>query len=569
MRLSFRRRIFSYFALILVAFSVVAIVLEQSRQTRLRERALTDQLAIYIDMIARTARPTPRPYAPGTLDSLAVLWPRPLRISILDASGTVLYDNATSIDLLENHSLRPEIQTAQHRGQGQDLRLSRSTGQEYFYLARRLDQHFIRVAMPYDDDTQSELRTDRTFTLWILAWLALMLWLMAKVSRHLGSSVRRLRRLALGDRSISAEDFPDDELGDISRQITLNYNQLQQRANELARERERLLQHVLTLTEGVCFFDAHGTALFFNAPFLQHLNSIATHRDGNPSELLTDEAFADAMRFISNGDEAHYQQPIQRHGRSYMLRISRFDDGGYTMVLDDITETEKNNLLKREMTSNIAHELRTPVTSIRGYLETCIDGQGLDAETRDRFLLGAYRQTLVLSELIRDIGLLTRLDEASELFEVECVDLRDLHAQLTEEFADLLATQRARLLWHRDAQIELRGNRTLLYAIFRNLIENALRYAGTDIEIGVSLYQTDEAFYYFSVYDTGSGVAEEHLVRIFERFYRCSHGRTRQEGGSGLGLSIVKHAVLFHGGDISAKNRAAGGLEVLFHLARR
>lgn len=117
--------------------------------------------------------------------------------------------------------------------------------------------------------------------------------------------------------------------------------------------------------------------------------------------------------------------------------------------------------------------------------------------------------------------------------------------------------------------MEIEGNHTLLYSIFRNLIDNALSYAGENITIGIDNYTEDNEFYYFSLYDTGCGVEEAFLDRIFDRFYRINEGRSRKNGGSGLGLSIVKNAVLFHKGQISAKNRKDGGLEFIFSLRKK
>ncbi|MDO4692903.1 MAG: ATP-binding protein [Porphyromonadaceae bacterium] len=568
MRLSYRRRLFVYFALIFVAFSLAAVVIEQLRQSRLKRQGLESQLEAYIAMIERGAIKG-EAYQPNRIDSLLSLWPRPIRVSLLDREARVIYDNSVAdLGTLSSHADRPEIRIARSQQYGSDIRLSHSNGIEYLYLARWVHPYYIRVALPYDRETKASLQADYVFLYWMLAWLVVMLWIVAVVSNHLGSSIRRLRDLALHGAEAEASSFGEDELGEISAQIANHAQALREQADEIAQERERLMQHVLHLSEGVGFFDRSGRVIFFNAPFLQHLNSIANVVAARPEELLRDSAFADAARFIAREQEQSYEETLRCHGRSYDLRINRFEDGSYEMLLTDTTDTEQMHQLKREMTSNISHELRTPITSIRGYLETCLTTEGLDEALRTRFLTQAHQQTLVLSDLIRDIGLLAKIDEAAELFEVELVSLDDLREQLTQEFAIGLAEQQARLIWQIPEGLEIRGNRNLLYSIWRNLIENALAYAGTGIEIGVQLYQQDEHFYYFCVYDTGRGIPEDHLVRIFERFYRCNPGRTRQTGGTGLGLSIVKHAVLFHRGAISAKNRASGGLEIIFRIAR-
>lgn len=568
MRLSYKEKVFAYFALIFIAFSSLAVGIEQYRQSRLKRTALEAQLSVYIDMIERGAINN-LGYNPVALDTLIALFPRPIRISLLDAKGHVLYDNSVAaLYHLDNHANRPEIQQAESLREGSDIRLSDTHGTEYLYLARRLPQYYVRVALPYDRTIKAELRADNVFIYWISAWLLVMLGVVFRVSNHLGEAIRRLRDLALSHRSDVELTFTDDELGDISREIVRSYTTLQDQATKIAQERGRLMQHILNLSEGIAFFNPAGQIEFFNAPFLQFLNSISSSVGASPLELLEDNAFRHAMQSLRCAHAGNYEERIKRHNRCYILRVTRFEDGGAEMLLADVSERERIAELKREMTSNISHELRTPVTSIRGYLETCLETEDLPNTVQKRFVEQAYRQTLILSELIRDIGLLTKLDEASEQFDITELQLENIRSQLLEEFTEWLQKQRITLEWSIPKKLTIRGNKNLIYSIFRNLVENAVRYAGTDIKLGIQLYREDERFYYFTVYDTGRGIPEKHLGRIFERFYRCCEGRTRDTGGTGLGLSIVKNAVLFHQGDISAKGRTGGGFEVLFRLAK-
>jgi signal transduction histidine kinase len=230
-------------------------------------------------------------------------------------------------------------------------------------------------------------------------------------------------------------------------------------------------------------------------------------------------------------------------------------------------EQSKIRQLKQEMTGNIAHELRTPVTSIRGYLETVLEQQALSDKHKQYFLHQAYDQTLVLSELIQDMSLLTKMEESAKSFKLEEVQLLPILKLLQKDMAIALQEKHIEVRWDLPSTAVIQGNRNLIYSIFRNLIDNAVRYAGEHIRVGVSLYKEDRHYYYLTFYDTGVGIpSEEHLSRLFERFYRISEGRTRDTGGSGLGLSIVRNAIAFHRGHIIARNRAGGGLEFLFQL---
>lgn len=230
---------------------------------------------------------------------------------------------------------------------------------------------------------------------------------------------------------------------------------------------------------------------------------------------------------------------------------------------------KKSSLLKKQMTSNIAHELRTPVTSIRGYLETLLAYPDLPYEKQHVFLERAYNQTLRLSELISDMALISKIEEKSSNFTKQEIDLGEIAGEVFEEFGERIASKRVSVENNVQPGTMLNGNRTLVYSILRNLVENSLKYAGDDIVMHLeSFYDVSEQMYYVTYYDTGAGVPDEHLERIFERFYRVSEGRTRDDGGSGLGLSIVRNAVDFHGGRIKVENREEGGLKFSFSLAR-
>jgi signal transduction histidine kinase len=341
---------------------------------------------------------------------------------------------------------------------------------------------------------------------------------------------------------------------------------IKKRANDL--EREKLLQHVHSSEEGVCFFSANRKVQFYNGLFIQILNTVANEPDSKLSAVFTDDAFDEMNRFLSTGGGKYFETQILRHGKTFSLRVNVFEDKGFEVILNDVTKQEKTRLLKQEMTGNIAHELRTPVTSIRGYLETVLE-LPLDEDKKKHFITRAYNQTMVLSELIQDMSLITKMEEAPHLFKMEAVNVSLLLQTLIDDLALSLQEKRIDMQWNVPDHLMVKGNQNLLYAIFRNLTDNVIRYAGSNIKIRISMYNKDNDFFYFFFFDTGVGISDEsHLNRLFERFYRINEGRTRDSGGSGLGLSIVKNAVAFHKGSITVKNRKEGGLEFLFTLRR-
>lgn len=232
-------------------------------------------------------------------------------------------------------------------------------------------------------------------------------------------------------------------------------------------------------------------------------------------------------------------------------------------------EARQKSKLKKQMTSNIAHELRTPVTSIRGYLETIIACPDMAPEKKQVFIEKAYNQTLRLTELITDMALITKMEERSEKLNREEIDLYDVANEVFDEFEVRIAEKGNVVENMLSAGTVLLANRTLVYTIVRNLVENTLKYAGDGVTMHIECYSTIEKFCYITYYDTGKGVPEDHLEKIFERFYRIDEGRARDVGGSGLGLSIVKNAVKFHGGTVRVINRLEGGLQFFFSLRRQ
>lgn len=230
------------------------------------------------------------------------------------------------------------------------------------------------------------------------------------------------------------------------------------------------------------------------------------------------------------------------------------------------SEDDKTRL-KRQLTQNIAHELRTPVSSICGYLETLHDNPGMDEKTRNEFLDKCHAQSSRLGNLISDITFLARIGEAPESFSTEDVNLRELVEGIRDEAAERLERKKMKMLVLLSPEISVRGNQMLLYSIFRNLTDNAVAYAGEGTTITVQCLRQESSRYIFSFADNGCGVPEEHLPHLFERFYRVDKGRSRKLGGTGLGLAIVKNAVILHGGRISVRIARTGGLEYIFSLS--
>ena len=229
------------------------------------------------------------------------------------------------------------------------------------------------------------------------------------------------------------------------------------------------------------------------------------------------------------------------------------------------TTDEKLQSQKKRITGNLAHEIRTPVTSIRGYLETLVNNPDLPADKKELFTERAYLQTLRLSDLIRDIALITKIEEAPELLTIEDINIRTVTDEVFDEFSSSVKDQGIIIENRIPEGLDIKGNPSLIYAIFRNLVENSIRYAGPGITICVDC-STSDGVAHFKYADNGKGISKEHLERIFERFYRIPEENGHRAEGSGLGLSIVRNAIAFHSGSIHASSVVPHGLCFNFTL---
>lgn len=228
---------------------------------------------------------------------------------------------------------------------------------------------------------------------------------------------------------------------------------------------------------------------------------------------------------------------------------------------------QERNRLKRQLTNNINHELKTPVASIQICLETLLSGISLSEEKRQELIERCYANNDRLRRLLNDVSLITRMEDGSALIGKERVVINDIIGEVAKELEMLPNDER--LLLHTDFSDEviIDGNQSLIGSIFRNLTENAIAYSeGRNIYI--TLLENNDKLCRIRFEDDGKGVEQKHLSHLFERFYRVDKGRSRQKGGTGLGLAIVKHAVQFHGGTITVTNRPDGGLRFEFTLSK-
>ncbi len=508
-----------------------------------------------------------------------------LRVTLIEPSGKVVYDNTNANwKSFANHSLRKEVQDALMYGSGYSIsRQSESIqGEEYFYSARYYPPYriIIRSALPYNLSLAEHLQADSGYLWFALIICLVLIFIFYRFTRKLGKSITKLQQFAMkADRNEPIDmdilqTFPKNELGEISQHIIKIYKRLHRAKEALYIEREKLISHLQTSHEGLGVFTKERQEILVNNLFTQYINNISDRNLRSTNEIFDIPELQPIIEFLNRNEgnfskeEKRYAMHLNKNARSFTLECIIFQDMSFEISINDITQEEEQARLKRQLTQNIAHELKTPVSSIQGYLETIISNPNIPQENVRVFLERSYAQSNRLTFLLRDISVLTRMDEAPELVEKEQVNLSKIVENILNEVALGLEEKHITVVNKLPSEVILTGSSSLLYSIFRNLTDNAIAYAGNDIQITINCFREDEKFYYFSFSDTGVGVPEEHLNRLFERFYRVDKGRSRKLGGTGLGLAIVKNAVLFHGGTIFAKNMPKGGLEFVFTLKK-
>ena len=464
-KITYSRRLFLWLVGYSILLVVCVLLFQYKREKDFKAGELNAQLQVLNERIIHQLET-------GNIDinTVDVDDFKDLRVSIVDSSGQVIYDN--SLDALPNtnHLRREEISEAIRFGTGYTLRRhSESTGETYFYSARKgANGIIVRTAVPYSVSLDGLLQADKGF-LWFLAGLTIIMCTLGYfATRRVGLHVRRLKLFAesaeRGNKIYDDEPFPHDELGDISNHIVRLYVSLQQAISERDRE--------------------HSAAL-------------------------------------------HEQQEKER--------------------------------IKKQLTDNINHELKTPVASIQVCIETLLNHPDMGKEKRIEFLTRCLANNQRLQQLLSDVSLITRMEDGAKSIVREQIDLTEIIRDVVEERSEIAEKHGFTIQNDVVKPIEMKGSRSLWESVFFNLIDNAISHSGGN-KITVTQMPSSLNKIILTLCDNGCGVAEEHLPRLFERFYRVDKGRSRAAGGTGLGLSIVKNAVQLHRGSITVSNNPNGGL---------
>ncbi len=584
-KLILRKKLFIYFSVIFAVFTILVLIFQYEREKDFRKKQLEntfDNITEITHKFIKSNKLTDTGNF-NLLDSLMTIIPRlNIRITVISPKGVVIYDSEMSdYEEMENHLHRPEVQASTAADFGTNIRKSATTGSSYYYYVKFYPDYYVRTAALYNIEIKDFMQINKLFIIYLIFLFVLLLFIFFFITKNLGETITKLKdfvvRLSSGEDIKESIKFPSDEFGSISSQIIAIYNKLNIAKDEISVEKNKLFSHLNALNEGIAFFSPDKKKILTNNHFIQFLNLISEKSTISADKIFEVKEFKPIIKFIDKQLKSDvrikdYNLPqieidLFKNDKYFNIQCVFFRDKSFEIVIKDTTKLEKRKLIKQQMTSNIAHELKTPVATVMGYLET-LQNNNVTKEKQKYFIDKAFAQSKRLSELIEDISLLNKIEEAKEYFIFESINIDEIVTEVNENLKLRLDKKNIGVHIQFVNPIILNGNKSLLFSVFYNLFDNAIKYGGENIDINISNYLDDNDNFYFSFSNTGNDIDEKHLSRIFERFYRVDTGRSRKTGGTGLGLAIVKNAIQLHNGEITARNYKNGGVEFLFTMEK-
>jgi len=523
-----------------------------------------------------------------------------LRVTVVRLDGGVVADSDRTweeVAQMDDHSGRPEVRDALAGGVGLSKRRSETTGRRYVFAARLFTPtggrpHVLRVAQPLDGLPRMRTRVLGTLALAVLAALvclgAVSAWLDRRLLEPLARLIDGAAALAAGryDRRLPVPGQPD--LAALAQSINRMTERVEDQIAVVKEERDHLHAILASMSEGVLVVDGDGRAVLANPAFRALFGAPAEIAGRLPLELTRQPELAAVVgRVLAEGEARHEELLLDAGAEPRTVALAgsvlRSAGGrgagrgvserpGGVVVARDTTEVTRVAQMRRDFVANVSHELKTPLSAIRGFAETLRDGALGEADTAVRFTERILEQCRRLQEMLDDLLILSRLESVEIPLESRPVDLVRLVEKAVETicaFADEHSVELSAEL-PEGGLPRVTGDPWALERLLLNLLENGVKYNRDDGEVRVRLAggvdEAGGAEVVIEVSDTGIGIPAEALPRIFERFYRVDKGRARDEGGTGLGLAIVKHVAQAHGGRVEVTSRARHGSTFRLHL---
>lgn len=507
---------------------------------------------------------------------------RMARITFIDSSGRVLGDSDKNYREMENHLDRKEIRDALSGSPGSDIRLSDTFGVDFLYYAVSMEGSdvILRVSVPL-----IQLRRIDEIILYytiagIIAGILLTSFLAYRFSNSIVAPIRELteisRLIAEGHYGKRAYTGNEGELGELSSAFNEMAARLEKTVADLRDKNIRLDSIMNSLTNGVIAVDSNYRLLLINTIACElfdvkresdvlGLNLIEVIRNSHVNGLLRETVEKDISKISEIIIGTGYEKVLRIYTNPIMSKDGSGKNLGGIASVHDITNIRRLEQIRTEFVSNVTHELKTPLTSIRGFVETLRSGAADDRSVADKFLEIIDIEAERLYMLINDILQLSEIESKQKDSNIGTYSLKAIISEVVSFLSGVAEKKNVRLEYEVEDGIEIVANRNRLKQMLINLVDNGIKYNARNGRVSIKAYRGDGKIMLI-VKDTGIGIAKKHLPRIFERFYRVDKGRSRSMGGTGLGLSIVKHIVNLYNGDIKVKSEPGKGTEFIIQL---
>ncbi len=482
------------------------------------------------------------------------------RVTLIDKDGTVLADTEADVALMDNHSGREEFIAALENGAGTSTRYSKTLTEKTIYYARRLtDGTVLRIST-----TQYSLLTimlglaQPMLVIFIIIFI-LSLVLSSKVSKSIIKPINSIDLDNVGE----AETY--EELSPLLLKILHQKKMIDKQVSEAKHNQEEFRLITENMSEGFIVIDEDEKILSYNSAVLKLLNSQIT--DNNVLSLNRTREFRDTVTSALNGKK--HMGILECNDKMCNLIANPVKENdkivGAVMVIIDVTETAKAESIRREFTANVSHELKTPLTSISGFAELLKEGN-VPNDTVVDFSNTIYSEAQRLISLVNDIIKISALDEKSDYFMLENIELDGLTREIVDELKP--AADKKNVKFSIDGEnAVINGARQIIYEMVYNLCDNAIKYNKDNGRVNIHIENLKDCVT-FEISDTGIGIPEDSVNRVFERFYRVDKSRSKAEGGTGLGLSIVKHGAIYHDAEIAIESVVDKGTTITLRFKK-
>ena len=477
------------------------------------------------------------------------------RITLIDKNGVVLADTSANEDELDNHSDRDEVKEAMKDGSGTSVRYSNTLMEKTIYYAVRLDNgNILRVSTTQQSIIVILLGLIYPIIIILVIALIITLILSYRVSKSIINPINAL------DLEHPENNDTYEELTPLLKKISAQKRHINEQIRTAEQKQEEFRLITENMTEGFLVIDNQANLLTYNSAALKLLD-ITDVQEGTVLMLNRTKGFRDTVQKVLTGE--HSESTINIDDKHYNLIANPVYENdrviGAVIVILDVTEYTNREKMRSEFTSNVSHELKSPLTSISGFAEIMMAGD-VPGETVVDFSKTIYKEAQRLISLVSDIIKISELDEKNSGFEQEPVELFELSKSVTERMKPV-AEKRNITLNVLGGTAKVMGVSKILEEMIENLVDNAVKYNKDNGTVDVIVTSSDNTCE-LVVRDTGIGIPQSEQSRVFERFYCVDKSHSKLVGGTGLGLSIVKHGAMFHDAQIKLESTEGKGTSI-------